>query len=150
MFEESNLHSLIARESRLRRIPRSKLLRESLQAAADEKFTVFANSGLSPDWREKLWFGKERARRAELTLWHYARATPFSEVASWGLSTSAPVEQALLSIGSATSARPQLNVQKAKRLISQLTPCSAARTIDGSKTYQNHAQNPFGLEALRA
>src|SRR6516165_915852 len=55
MFDESNLHSLIARESRLRSIPHGKLLRESLQAAADGKFTIRAASGeLSPDWRDRL------------------------------------------------------------------------------------------------
>jgi len=78
MFDESNLHSLIARESRLRRIPHSKLLRESLQAAADEKFTVRADSGLSPDWREKL---RRLAPFAEAQSdWHWWNKPPWSDL----------------------------------------------------------------------
>jgi hypothetical protein len=78
MFDESNLHSLIARESRLRRIPHGKLLRESLQAAADEKFTVRADSGLSPDWRERL---RGLAAVAEAQYdWHWWGKPPWSEL----------------------------------------------------------------------
>jgi hypothetical protein len=55
MFEESNLHSLITRESRVRGIPLGKLLRESLAAAARGEFTVRPVSGeLAPQWREEL------------------------------------------------------------------------------------------------
>jgi hypothetical protein len=79
MFDESNLHSLIARESRPRGIPHGKLLRESLQAAADGKFTIRATSGeLSPDWRDRL---RRLAAIAEVQHeWHWWHKPPWSEL----------------------------------------------------------------------
>jgi hypothetical protein len=79
MFDESNLHSLIARESQKRGIPRGKLLRESLQAAADGRFTIRAVSGeLSLDWRERL---RRLAAIAEAQNdWHWWNKPPWSEL----------------------------------------------------------------------
>jgi hypothetical protein len=79
MFDESNLHSLIARESRLRRIPLGKLLRESLEAAADEKFTIRPTSGtLTNDWRNKL---RDLAAIAEAQNdWQWYKHPPWSEL----------------------------------------------------------------------
>jgi hypothetical protein len=78
MFDESNLHSLITRETQRRNVPLGKLLRESLQAAANEKLTVRADSGLSPDWREKL---RGLAAVAEAQSdWHWWSKPPWSEL----------------------------------------------------------------------
>ena len=78
MFDESNLHSLIARESRQRDIPHGKLLRESLNAAADEKFTVRAVSGLSPNWRE--WLRGLAAVAEAQDDWGWWRKPPWSQL----------------------------------------------------------------------
>jgi hypothetical protein len=78
MFDESNLHSLIARQNRQRGIPLGKLLRESLNAAADEKFAVRTSSGLSPNWRAEL---RGLAGIAEVQRdWHWWHKPPWSDL----------------------------------------------------------------------
>ena len=78
MFDESNLHLLITGESRRRDIPLTKLLRESLQAAADGKFTVRSDSKLSPDWREEC---RRLAAVAEAQRdWHWWHQHTWSQL----------------------------------------------------------------------
>jgi hypothetical protein len=80
MFDESNLHSLIARESEQRNIPLQKLIRESLEAAADGRFAVRSDTALSlsPNYREEL---RRLAAFAEAQRdWHWWQTPPWSDL----------------------------------------------------------------------
>jgi hypothetical protein len=76
MSDESNLHSLISRQSEERSLPFAKLLRLSLLAATERKFAVRAASGqLSTNWRQRL---REMAAVAEAQYdwgWKHKRIT---------------------------------------------------------------------------